>query len=307
MWLRAVWACALWVVPAWALGAPTPATVTILDGNAIVIREASKFTVSEGAQLVKDDIIETGSTGRLVRLEFADGVILDLGPESSVLLWPKFGGERGRLPLKAYLRQGWIKVTMPKGGIAADAGAVASPAIDLAGVTRRVVVSGQAGEAFVFAESGEATLMDRRNPKARILLSLKPDDFMSLIGSEPPLLASRPVAAFMQRIPRPFLDTIPSRAQRFKGGEDTLSPAGNIVYSDVQSWIDAEPSLRSQFVTRWKSQAQLPEFRKRLVAGLRLHPEWDRTLYPEKYLPKLANRNISGFPASTTAPNASSR
>ena len=66
-----------------------------------------------------------------------------------------------------------------------------------------------------------------------------------------------------------------------------------ITYADVQAWVDAEAGLRPLFVTRWKALAQNPEFRSGLVAGLRAHPEWERLLFPEKYLPK---------PAASAAP-----
>ena len=37
---------------------------------------------------------------------------------------------------------------------------------------------------------------------------------------------------------------------------------------------------------RLRARAQDPEFRKALIANMRFHPEWDRILFPEKYLPK---------------------
>jgi hypothetical protein len=293
----------LLAMPALALCAPTLATVTILDGNALVIRDAAKLALVEGARLAKDDILETGASGRLVRLEFTDGVILDFGPDSSALLAPKLNGERGRLPLKIYLLKGWVKVTMPKTGTAA-AGAFASPTLDVPGVTRHVVVTSRPGEVMAFAESGEVTLQDRRNPKSPAPLMMKTDDFLSLLADARATITSRPSPAFMQRVPRAFLDSIPPRGERFKGNEPTLKALGDITYADVQPWIDAEPPLRGQFVTRWRAQAQSAEFRKGLIAGLRAHPEWDRTLFPEKYLPKPV---VSGHPASGGAWSAPSR
>jgi hypothetical protein len=53
----------------------------------------------------------------------------------------------------------------------------------------------------------------------------------------------------------------------------------------VQAWIDAEPALRGGFVTRWRTLARQGEFRKGLEQGLAAHPEWDRVLHPERYLP----------------------
>ena len=70
---------------------------------------------------------------------------------------------------------------------------------------------------------------------------------------------------------------------------------GPITYADVQAWIDAEAGLRPLFVTRWKALAQAPDFRKPLAANLRAHPEWDRVLYPEKYLPKTPASAASSY------------
>ena len=70
----------------WA--SPPAATVTIADGEAIVIRTAAKLALTEGVRLKPDDIVETRAKGRLVRIEFADGVALGLGAETRVLLAP---------------------------------------------------------------------------------------------------------------------------------------------------------------------------------------------------------------------------
>jgi len=39
-------------------------------------------------------------------------------------------------------------------------------------------------------------------------------------------------------------------------------------------------------VTRWRALAKRPDVRAGLVADMAAHPEWDRTLFPEKYRPK---------------------
>ena len=100
------------------------------------------------------------------------------------------------------------------------------------------------------------------------------------------VLAPRPAADFIQRVPRPFIDTLPTRAALFAARDVPVKRLAAITYADVQAWIDAEPALRPLFVTRWKALAQTPEFRKGLAANMRAHPEWDCILYPEKYLPK---------------------
>jgi hypothetical protein len=105
-------------------------------------------------------------------------------------------------------------------------------------------------------------------------------------GDAKAVVVPRPVPTFVKRLPRAFIDTLPARAELYKTREVDPKPEGGIVYADVQPWIDAEAGLRPGFVTRWRAQARNPEFRKGLVAGISAHPEWDRTLFPEKYLPK---------------------
>jgi hypothetical protein len=87
-------------------------------------------------------------------------------------------------------------------------------------------------------------------------------------------------------MPRAFADTLPLRAKRFQ--DSPVAPASpvDIGYEDVALWINAEKSLRPAFVQRWTAKARDARFRSALIADLRNHPEWDRVLFPEKYLPK---------------------
>ena len=58
----------------------------------------------------------------------------------------------------------------------------------------------------------------------------------------------------------------------------------------MAAWLSAEPALRSHFAMRWRALARQPDFRAGLVANMRSHPEWDRIVFPEKYLPKRPSR-----------------
>jgi hypothetical protein len=293
MWrlLLSMWFLGL---PGLALAAPPIATVTILDGDAAtIIRDANKLILAEGVRLLADDIVEAGAKTRLVRIEFNDGVILDIGPDTRLLLAPRLAGERGKRPPKLYLLQGFAKLTAPKGA-GAGAATLTSPAFDVSGLTRGVVLLVQPDEAYAFAESGDVSLLERSAGKEVGNHRLKSGDFFARTGDNKAGVNSRPAPAFIQRVPRPFLDTLPSRAELFKTREVEAKPAGTIAYADVQHWVDAETALRGGFVTRWRAQARNPEFRKGLVARMEAHPEWDRTLFPEKYLPKPPPSNPSG-------------
>jgi hypothetical protein len=285
----------LWLlaVPMLGVAAAPLATVTIVDGDApTIMRDAAKLSAAEGVRLFADDIVESPDKTRLVRIEFADGTILDLGPNTRLLLAPRLTG--AKRSGKVYLMQGFVKLTVPK-GTPAGAATLTSPAFDVSWLTRDVVLQVLPDESYAFAESGDVSLAERAGGKEVGNHKLKSGEFYARGGDNKVTVSARPAPGFIQRLPRAFLDTLPSRAELFKTREVEPKPIGAIAYADAQPWIDAEAALRPGFVTRWKAQARNPDFRKGLVAQIAAHPEWDRTLFPEKYLPK---------PASAPNPNS---
>lgn len=292
MWLR-VLLLLLCALPTGLRAEPAIGVVTIVEGELFATRDSTRFTLAEGVRVLADDIVETAPQAKLARIEFGDGLVLDIGPNTRVLMTPKFPGERGgKRAAKLYVLQGWAKITVPKTLASAS---FASEAFDLTGIARDVVLNVEPTASAVFAESGELTLIERSKGKAGAAVKLKTGEFLSRAGEAKSVLTQRPAADFIQRVPRAFLDTLPARAALFATREVPPKSLATIAYADVQAWVDAEAALRPLFVARWKALAQTPEFRKGLVAGLRAHPEWDRTLFPEKYLPKPA---ASAAPAS---------
>lgn len=295
MWLR-VLLMLLCALPGGLRAEPAIGIVTIVDGEVFATRDSTRFALTEGVRIVADDIVETAAQAKLARIELGGGLILDIGPNTRVLMTPKFPGERGSSrSAKLYVLQGWAKITVPKNLAAAS---FATESVDLTGIARDVVLNVEATASAVFAESGELTLVERNKGKAGASVKLKSGEFLSRAGEAKSVLAQRPAADFIARVPRAFLDTLPTRAALFATREVQPKRLAPITYVDVQAWVDAEAALRPLFVARWKALAQAPEFRKGLVAGLRAHPEWDRTLFPEKYLPK---------PATSAAPASSYR
>lgn len=269
--------------PGGAAAAPPPAEVarlTIVDGEAVLIREAARYAPAEGVRLQREDIVETGPQGRLLRIEFPDGLIADLGPTTRVQVAPRLAG---RAPGRFYLLQGWVKVTAPA---SLPSPVFNSPLFDATAIAQRAVVSVQGQEAQVFAEAGELALTELLDGRPLGNVSLKGEQFLTRAGAARATVAPRPTAAFIQRVPKDFLDTLPSRLERFRNREVEPGRLSGIAYDDVAAWIDAEAGLRAGFVVRWKGEARNADFRRGLVGTLRSHPEWDRTLFPEKYLPK---------------------
>ena len=294
--LRAMPLLLLLLGPGATRAAPEATLVTILDGPAILIRDSARFALAEGVRLAADDIVETDPKARLLRIEFSDGAIVDLGPDTRLLLAPRFSGDRGRPPARFHLLQGWAKLTAAKDPPAGPAG-FSTPLFDVTSVARSAVFSVQSNEGLVFAETGDVVLNERTAGKAAALpTSVKANQFLSRSAGAKAVSAARPTPAFLQAVPRPFVDTLPSRAAVMKARDTSPKRLGEIAYADVQAWLAAD-GLRPNFVARWKALAKNPEFRKGLIANLRAHPEWDRTLFPEKYLPK-------STPAPAPAPAA---
>lgn len=294
--MRALWILLLaW--PALADAAAALATATIVDGTPTLLRASNKLTLAEGTRLAAEDIVETGAA-RHLRIEFADGLLLDLGPATSVLLMPRLAGDPARRAARLYLLRGAAKLSMPAKAPAAPGPLLTTAGLDVQATKRGLVFVLEGAQANVFAESGEATLAERRAGKLQPALRLKEGEFFASSGAAPGEVSASPRAGFIPRLPKAFLDTLPARAALFRDKEPASAAAGTLVYADVQPWIDAEPALRSGFVTRWRALARQAEFRKGLEAGLAAHPEWDRVLHPEKYLPPASAPTVA--PAGST-------
>lgn len=285
-----VWKSALGLLGLLLTAAPTWAaafaTATIADGEVQLVRAATRHALSEGVRLAKEDIVETTAKARFVRIEFADGVILDLGPESRALIAPKFSGERAKQASRFHLLRGTAKLTVPK-PLAPAAGSFTIANTDITGVAKSAVFAAQGPELQVFAESGEVTLQERRAGKVVGKATVKNSEFYGRGADGKASTTPRPTGPFIQKLPRAFMDTLPSRAAAFANRDVPPKPLAEISYAEAEPWLSAE-GLRAYFVTRWKPLAQSAAFREGLAANMANHPEWDRILFPEKYLPKPA-------------------
>ncbi|MBS0427889.1 MAG: hypothetical protein JSR41_11465 [Proteobacteria bacterium] len=266
--------------------AQMPVLASILDGEAVLLRESGRFAVAEGVRFDGGDIVETGAQARLLRLEFADGTIIDLGPATRALVAPRLAG-KGAAAQAPHLHvlQGWFKLITPASGKGTSAATVLTPAYALSEAAGQQVVSSEPAGLQLFCEAGAATLQERIT-KAPAPIRLKAGEYFSRLGSDKAAVKPRPAPAFIQAVPRSFLDPLPSRAALFKEREVLPKRTGDLAYEDVAAWLSAEPALRSQFAARWRALARRPDFRAGLVTHMRSHPEWDRIVFPEKYLPK---------------------
>ena len=253
-----------------AAAAPRAPLVTMLDGDATLLRDGTRFALAEGVRLQAGDLLATGPGTRLLRVEFPGGLGLAFGPDSRAMLTPDLGNDmRGGV----YLLTGWVKLAAPAGVSGAVRSRVADT--DTTGATLILAVQPEAAQAF--AETGPSRVQPRA-PDAPVQ-ALKSGEMLTLPTGGKPVLAKGASPAFVQAMPRTFMDSLPSRLDKFSA-EVPPRKLGEMSYADAQPWIDAEPPLRRVFAERWRRLAAVPQFRSGLVEGLKSHPEWTPILYP---------------------------
>ena len=286
-----------------AAAAESAGVVTILEGNATVIRGLSKYALAEGVRILGDDLVETDKSA-FVRVEFTDGAMVDLGPATRAQLNRPSMHRFDRPAL--YLLSGWLKLSTGSLTAGAKASFAANP-FDATSAAGQCVARVAEGANAVFAEEGAIQLMNRR-AGGKAATTLKSGDFLALRGAETSKVESRPNHEFVAALPRQFQDPLPSRIARFKDRAAPAKPLGAFTYSEVEGWLDAEPVIRRRFVTEWAAKASDVAFRERLDAGLARHPEWERVLYPERFEPK-PPASAASNPSATGAggPNAAER
>ena len=270
----------------WCHAVSAQARLTLLDGGATVIRGTTRSAAVIG-MLVKDgDIVESAEASTLVRMEFADKRLLDLGPSTRVWVRPTLKPAAGFVASNVYLLGGWIKlVATPNQGAGA---AVESPTAKL--LTRGTCVFESRGTtASVFSEAGDTRVVSKLSLQAPPA-SLAPGQFLALAEGKDAQTSARPPPTWLQGVPRAFKDLLAPRAERFGTREPTPAPTQAVDYAAIEAWLKAEPAVRKALMPRWKSKASEPTFRQALIDNMHHHPEWDRIVFPKKYLPKLDTR-----------------
>jgi hypothetical protein len=274
--------CALLLALPAARAAEAPALVTLLEGQATVIAGVRAFAAAVGAKLGAGTLVETDGKLALMRLEWPDGSLLDLGPGTKVMLRP--AAAAGRKPAQFYLLQGWAKQSQP----AAGAGQLLLAA-EVAPFKGVLVSQVDEGQTLLFSEQGAIQVTPRRGGAPMALDTGKAAGFA--LNVQPQVLA-RPPSPWLQKVPRAFRETIPSRAALVKGPEPTLVQRGPLGYAALQPWLAAEPAVRAGFQQRFAELLADRAFRDAVDQGLAQHPEWEPVLRPPKPpVPRPARKN----------------
>jgi hypothetical protein len=264
--------------------AEPPATVTLLEGQAALLRGTVRYALAEGVRLQPGDIVELGDKGA-AQVEFADGLALSLGPGSrfyAAALVPR--AAKGGGISDFYLMRGWTKFASGK---AAAPFRLSTPVFGLGTADAIAVLQVGEAEGAVFVESGEARLAEgfvKAAPTSPI--RLRGGEFFARKSEQKGSIQPRPAPAFVAAMPRSYMDNLPRRAAKWKDREAQPRPLGELAYGDVEMWLKAPPEIRKALMRPFIPKAHDAAFRTALVANLKFHPEWDPILFPEKYKPK---------------------
>lgn len=273
-WVLAALCCVLAV--GHAAAAPPPAyRFTLLEGDALVIDGARAFAAAPGLVLKPLAIVETRADSRLVRIEFADGSMVDLGPQTRIMLAPRGFAPREKMSPALYLLAGWVKQTSATG---APAAGLVTPALDLLPFSGIVVVHASAPLNRVFVEAGRARLVERRRGGERPAVAS--DEMYAAEAGAAGSVSPRPSADFIATMPRMFRESVPSQAARFQDDAVEAAALPAPEYAALRDWLVAEALIRRDFPRRFAVLARQKAFRSGLEANLAQHVEWTPVLYP---------------------------
>jgi hypothetical protein len=255
--------------------------VTRLEGSGEFLRATARYSLEEGVNLEPGDIVELGDKS-LVQIEFINSSILALGPKTRLFSFPPAAKKPSN---EFFLLQGALKVWVPKSDT--EGLRFTTPHLSVSIADATALISTAADQSAVFMERGEARAKEEGAAAAAANLTLiKSGEYYSRAANDKGSVAARPPQAFIAGLPRAFLDALPSFAAKFKDVDTVPKKTADFTYADVEAWLKSTPAVRKVLVPRWRAKAKDPAFRSALAANMKDHPEWDRILYPEKYLPK---------------------
>lgn len=275
-----------------AASAATPpiGLLTVLEGQAQLLRGAEILSAARGIALEEGDVIETGESG-FAQLEFSADLLLAVGSASRVVVFDLPGSSPRKARPHVVLLRGWVKIeanpAMPREPLRVSSHHLLAQC-GRAALVMRVDAAGTQ----VFVESGAATLTPIGAGQRSV--NLAPGQ----LANNPPGLAvvilPKPSAGFLTEMPRAFRDTLPPAAAQIANRTVVPERLRDASYDDAADLLTLPRPWRSGLVQRFGSRVRDKEFRAALDANMRRHPEWDRVLHPEKYLPPAEAGQASG-------------
>jgi len=253
------------------------AVASLVEGSPRVLRGVTWYKLAPWARLEDGDILSVGESGQVLA-EFAGGTELSFVGAGALHFDPKAAkGATG--PLVITLPGGWLKLVAKAPGVR-----VRLASADVTSTEGILVMHAKGPTLELFVESGTAQLAAlQRNGNAGAALEAKQGEYWSNVDAGRFVTFARASKAFVEAIPRRFLDPLPSPAAKYPP-KPLLVADGDVTYAEAEPWLGSRD--RAAFEKRFAVRLRDPAFRHAVEPQLARYPSWDRTLHPEKYLPK---------------------
>lgn len=257
-------------------------SVTFLEGSLRVIRGTTTLQGAEGMSIRQGDMIESSVKG-FIQLEFGNGAIIALGPSSRMyILQVSVADMEAEQPLALDLvmLNGWFKGEFASGKRSYR---YRSPLLAATTTGGTLVVRSDPNECGVFLESGTISIAEVNNSgNSGPSTPAKVGQFFSRKKGAAVVSLGRPSAAFLDAMPAPFRDTLPSRLTRYSGKPVEAREGHPVTYEDVGHWLSMPPAWRKGLTERFAPRLNAADFRKGIEIHLKEFPEWEPLLHLKK-------------------------
>jgi hypothetical protein len=177
------------------------------------------------------------------------------------------------------LPNGWLKLAAKLPGMR-----VRTPPADVTTTDAVLVIRADGPATELFIEAGGARLVERlANGRDGQASDAKRGEHWSKAASGRFVMVANVPMAFVDAMPRHYLDPLPSLARKFNA-KPTLVVDHDITYAEAEPWLAGIE--RAAFEKRFASRLRDPSFRKAVEPHVARYSSWDRMLHPEKYAPK---------------------
>jgi hypothetical protein len=265
----------LMLVSGAATAAPEIGVVTLVEGEARLLRGATWYKLVAGVHIEEGDIVEAFDRAQ-AQVEFTAGSAVNLVGAGSVYVTPAKSG-----PPVLTLPNGWLKVAAKAPGVR-----VHTAPFDVVTADGILVVHAQGPVAEFFVEAGSVKFFELSASGADgPARDAQRGEYWAKSATVAFTTVPRAPRTFVDAMPRHFADPLPAFAARMKS-KPTLVVDHEITYAEAEPWLAGRD--RAVFERRFAIRLRDPLFRRAVEPVVARYPSWDRVLHPEKYAPKPA-------------------
>jgi hypothetical protein len=218
-------------------------TVTFVDGKSTIISGTKGFLPAAGVRLRQCDIVQTGPKA-LVQVEFEDGGVILLGPDSRFLFDLPYVGEPVVGP--NFLLSGWAKITVPKRA-KAPAYRINTPHFDVSIDAGAAVVHASADAGQFFVEQGDAVVLVASGRSVARVPVGSGNTYSRNSTQERGAVSDGVDRALGEGLPPSLRDSLPSMMSRVRESNVQPKPAPDFSPAEAAEWQKSVARFRPCF------------------------------------------------------------